>query len=285
MKHIARDLLGRARAIESRIARTVEGAAQRVARSGHREPLEIAHAVLDVVETQVQPAGRGRHVFPFNAVTVIVVAATREARARHTAVLEGAPTLHQRIVERLESMGCPADGLSVAVTFAPRAKANWLASDFHVVFDRTGETPTATVNTAATPPTIELSVLQGHTDQPAYAFTQARVDVGRCAEVLDAGERLLRTNHLAFADGADPIDQSVSRQHAHIALGADGDYRLYDDRSAHGTGIVRNGRTVMVPAGTRGVRLQSGDEVVLGRARLRVRIVPPARERAGDAPE
>jgi hypothetical protein len=285
MKHIARDLLGRARAIESRIARTVEGAAQRVARSDHREPLEIAHAVLDVVETQVQPAGRGRQVFPFNVVTVIVVAATREARARHTAVLEGEPTMRQRIVERLESMGCPADGLSVAVTFAPRAKANWLASDFHVVFDRSGENATAPINAATVPPTIELSVLHGHTDRRAYAFTQQRIDVGRCAEVLDARERLLRTNHLAFADSADPIDQSVSRQHAHIALGADGEYRLHDDRSAHGTGIVRNGRTVVVPAGTRGVRLQTGDEVVLGRARLRVRIASPVRERAGGARE
>jgi hypothetical protein len=35
---------------------------------------------------------------------------------------------------------------------------------------------------------------------------------------------------------------------------------------------VRNGKTISVPAGSRGVRLQSGDEVVLGEARLRLLI-------------
>jgi hypothetical protein len=49
-----------------------------------------------------------------------------------------------------------------------------------------------------------------------------------------------------------------------------GELRLFDDRSAHGTSIVRNGKTISVPAGSKGVRLQSGDEVVLGDARLRV---------------
>jgi hypothetical protein len=46
---------------------------------------------------------------------------------------------------------------------------------------------------------------------------------------------------------------------------------VYDDGSEHGTGIVRHGRTLAVPRGARGVRLESGDEIVLGEARLRVR--------------
>jgi len=65
----------------------------------------------------------------------------------------------------------------------------------------------------------------------------------------------------------------VSRQHAHIEyVDAGRHYRLRDDRSAHGTSIVRNGRTVLVPAGSRGIRLESGDEIVLGEARARVGI-------------
>ncbi len=76
-----------------------------------------------------------------------------------------------------------------------------------------------------------------------------------------------------FTDGAGPINETVSRCHAHIDRGeSPGDYRLFDDRSAHGTTIVRNGKTVSVPAGSRGVRLQSGDEIVLGEARLRVKM-------------
>ena len=51
-----------------------------------------------------------------------------------------------------------------------------------------------------------------------------------------------------------------------------GHYRVYDDRSAHGTGVLRNGRTITVTPGSRGIRLESGDEIVLGEARLRVKI-------------
>jgi predicted component of type VI protein secretion system len=36
--------------------------------------------------------------------------------------------------------------------------------------------------------------------------------------------------------------------------------------------VLRNGRTIVVAPGSRGVRLQTGDEIVLGEARLRVAI-------------
>jgi predicted component of type VI protein secretion system len=91
--------------------------------------------------------------------------------------------------------------------------------------------------------------------------------------VRDSRNRLIRTNHVVFTDGAGQVNETVSRCHAHIDRGeGPGDYRLFDDRSAQGTTIVRNGKTVSVPVGTRGVRLQSGDEIVLGEARLRVKL-------------
>jgi KS-AT-KR-ACP domain-containing polyene macrolide polyketide synthase/pimaricinolide synthase PimS2/candicidin polyketide synthase FscD len=39
----------------------------------------------------------------------------------------------------------------------------------------------------------------------------------------------------------------------------------------HGTSVDRNGSTVAVPSGSLGVRLQTGDELVLGEARLRIK--------------
>jgi hypothetical protein len=62
----------------------------------------------------------------------------------------------------------------------------------------------------------------------------------------------------------------VSRQHAHIASDRPGDVRIYDDGSAHGTSVVRSGRTIPVPPGSRGVRLRSGDGILIGEARLEV---------------
>ena len=79
------DILAKARQLEARLARTVDRAAARVMPAGGREPLEIAHAVVDAVEREVQPAGRGRHLFPFNRIRVAVAAPSPHARARFEA--------------------------------------------------------------------------------------------------------------------------------------------------------------------------------------------------------
>jgi hypothetical protein len=117
---------------------------------------------------------------------------------------------------------------------------------------------------------ITLTVINGNAEKPDYALALDRINLGRCAEVRDRRNRLLRTNHIAFSDAAGPINETVSRAHAHIERAKDGECRLFDDRSGHGTSIVRTGRTINVPSGSRGVRLQSGDEIVLGEARLRI---------------
>ena len=107
------DILGKARRLESKIARTLDSAAQRVAGTGAREPLEIAHAIVEALEQEVQPAGRGTHVFPFNRLTLSVVAPSAEARARLEAVFDGETSLRDRIVDRLRSAGCEVSGLAV----------------------------------------------------------------------------------------------------------------------------------------------------------------------------
>jgi pSer/pThr/pTyr-binding forkhead associated (FHA) protein len=120
---------------------------------------------------------------------------------------------------------------------------------------------------------IELTVVKGAAEKRTYAFNRSRIDIGRCSEVRDSRHRLIRANDVAFAEGGDAINQTVSRQHAHIAFDeASGTFRLRDDGSAHGTAVVRAGRTLTVPRGARGMRLQAGDEIVLGDARLRVRL-------------
>ena len=76
---------------------------------------------------------------------------------------------------------------------------------------------------------------------------------------------------MAFIDAGVEVNAGVSRRHAHIAFdAASGEHRLCDDRSEHGTGILRRGRLIDVPAGARGIRIQPGDVIVLGEARVRV---------------
>lgn len=264
------DILAKARQLESRLARTVDRAAQQWSKSGPRGPLEIVHGILEAVEDRIEPAGRGTHVFPFNRIKVTVVAVSPDARARLSAVLDGPPTLQERISTRLRSEGCDVPGLQVRVSYVGQADPAWTTQEFHVDFSRG-----ASQELSPPPPPvvheITLTVIAGSAEKPDYALRLDRINLGRCAEVRDRRNRLLRTNHLAFIDGGGPINETVSRAHAHIDCGKSGEYRLFDDRSGHGTSIVRIGRTINVPSGSRGVRLQPGDEIVLGEARLRMK--------------
>ncbi|HET9267111.1 MAG TPA: FHA domain-containing protein [Vicinamibacterales bacterium] len=291
------DILAKARDLEAKLARTVDRAAARVmpATTGPREPLEIAHAVVDLVEKEVQPAGRGRHLFPFNRIKVLLVAPSRHAQARFDATFAEEPTLTQRIQMRLESAGCVPAGLAVSVEYVPVAGQGWTASDVHVEFDRV-DVPTsaeATVGKPASeveaepepavaiveepPPAVEIEIATGSAEQPKYEFQFPRIDLGRCTHVRDRRNQLVRTNHVAFADTDDAVNRTVSRRHAHLEyVAAERAFRVYDDGSEQGTAVARGGRTIAVPPGARGVRLQPGDEILLGNARLRVTVVGAA---------
>jgi hypothetical protein len=231
------------------------------------------HAVVDAVEHEVQPAGRGTHVFPFNRLKLAVVAPSSGARARLEAVFEGEPSLQDRIVDRLRAAGCEIAGLSVKTTYVPHVEPEWSNPDFQIEFLRVSKAAQATPVADAAPPRIDLTIVEGSAEKAAYAFSLPRIDLGRRVEVRDSRNRLIRTNQVAFSDGGGDLNQTVSRRHAHIEYAADtAEYRVYDDRSAHGTAVSRGGRTIPVPPGSRGVRLRSGYEIALGEARLKVEI-------------
>jgi hypothetical protein len=260
------DILAKARQLESRLARTVDRAAQQWSKSGPRGPLEVLHGILETVDERIEPAGRGTHVFPFNKIRATIVAVSPDARARFAGVLDGPPSLQERIARKLDDAGCAVPGLQVRVAFVAQADPAWTTPEFHVDFGR-GPVHESPPPEPAAVPEVTLTVISGEADKPAYTLTLDRINLGRCGDVRDNRNRLLRTNHVVFTD-AGAINQTVSRTHAHIDCLTSGELRLFDDRSSHGTSIVRNGKTIGVPAGSRGVRLQSGDEVVLGEARV-----------------
>ena len=95
--------------------------------------------------------------------------------------------------------------------------------------------------------------------------------IGRGVEVRDSRHQLLRINHVAFTEHGGDVNQSVSRRQARIELDPQtGQPRLIDDNSAQGTSVIRHGRGIAVPRGSRGLGLRSGDEVVVGQARVRI---------------
>jgi hypothetical protein len=267
------DILRNLRRLEFRLATTVDEATKKVTQAGPREPLEILHAIVDAAEKRIEPAGRGKHVFPFNRIGIFIVADSRETQARFEAVLGSEPTLQDRIIERLKASGCEWTGLSVHMTYVDRSESQWMTPDFNIEFDRVTEIPQPKPQPKAVHHSLKVSVIHGTTEKPAYVFTESRINLGRCPEVRDSRNRLIRTNHVAFAESAGEPNLSVSRNHAHIdCTASSGEYRLWDDRSAHGTTILRNGKAIAVPPGPRGVRLESGDKIILGEACLNVEI-------------
>jgi hypothetical protein len=268
------DIGSKARRFERTLTRSVDAALGELIGRDEPTPLEIVHAVVDRAEREVLEIGRGRRVFPFNRVTVQIAGARdREARARVEAVIAGPPSLGDRLEERLRAAGCTNMHVAVRIVHVAQRGSGWANARFNVAFERGGEAPAAPGPAAvpAPPPRVKLAVVKGHAAQRVHVFAGGRIDIGRCVEVLDRRQRVIRTNHIAFSENDSDENSSVSRRHAHITFSEeDGGYRLWDDRSSHGTSIVRDGRTIRVPAGARGSRLCTGDEIVLGRARLRV---------------
>jgi hypothetical protein len=275
------DIAGKARKFERKLARTVDAAIGELVGRDEPAPLEIVHAVLDRAEHEVQDIGRGRHVFPFNCVRVHVVAGPRdkEAQARFDAVVAGPPSLGERLADRLRSAGCRDARVVTEVVYVTQRGDDWEDPRFQVTFDRIVEAPVEppppSPAAPAEVPRLKVTVVKGSADQRAYAFTGGRVDIGRRAEVVDQKQRLIRTNQIAFSEEGLDENRTVSRRHAHVEFAAaDGCYRIFDDRSTHGTSIVRGGRTIKVPPGARGARLEAGDEIALGHARLKIAIEP-----------
>jgi hypothetical protein len=267
------DVLGKARRLESAIAARLDQVAQGLVRSRAREPLEVALAILDAIEQRIEPIGRGARVFPFNRVEVSVVAPSSEARGRLEAVFQGDTPLQTRILDRLRSAGCSPVDVDVEFRYVDAAEANWTVPEFGLQFARIAAQPVDGGNIASPPPAIEIRAIAGVMERWAYSLAAPRIDIGRGLEVRDSRNRLMRTNHVVFTEGAGGVNETVSRTHAHIVYdAATNRFQLHDDGSEHGTGIIRGGKTISVLRGTRGARLQPDDEVVLGEARVRIKL-------------
>lgn len=266
--------LNKAASVDRAIGARVEQAAAGVTGS-RRQPLEVVHAVVEAVAAELQPAGRGQMAFPFTQVRVLFVAPTPKDRARLEVASEGPPDLDARIRERVTGSHVTTPPPSVTVGFVMTARPEWTDPDFTLEFTRAAPPPVVSpaVATAAPPvvvPDLVLLVETGIADRPSYTFTGGEVSIGRGSEVRHRDGRLLRTNQVAFIEGASDVNASVSRHHAHIACNAtDGSYRLFDDGNGERTSVIRAGQGLRVPHG-RGLRLRTGDVIAVGDARLRV---------------
>jgi hypothetical protein len=235
-------------------------------------PLEISQAVLDDVERRVEPVGRGRRVFPYTRL-VLRVRQVHADRAPLESALEG---IDLKIRERLAEVRCEVPRtIDVRVTFLKKAPSEWRADQmFGIEYFREPEIPVV----AEPPPplpAVHVAVLRGAATENSYTFTEPVISIGRSPDLTDELGRI-RRNRVAFLDTVDGVTETVGRAHARIRFDtASREYRVFDDGSSNGTAIIRGGATIAVPPrDPRGVRVQSGDEVQVGRAVIKLVLGP-----------
>ncbi|MBI2877840.1 MAG: FHA domain-containing protein, partial [Candidatus Tectomicrobia bacterium] len=138
---------------------------------------------------------------------------------------------------------------------------------FHIQYDRQELAKTDIK------PHAQLVVVSGIAEQEQYTMSKTGIHLGRLPKVTDQNGNVIRCNDVAFLDIENEINPTVSRSHAHIRFDEkNGEFRLYDDDSACGTRIFREGYRIEVPQGGRGIKLHPGDEIYLGHACIRFEV-------------
>jgi hypothetical protein len=237
----------------------VIGKVLRPAAGQAREPVEIRREVLREIAEQVQPAGNGEYLFPYTAVRVELYAAD-EAQQGPLEAIFAMPGFADDVNATITDRGSHVRNVEVdvQVSIAPDA-----AVPYRVAYQRA-----ASSKPAAKRPAARLVVLEGRAEISEVSIDRDLVYIGRLKQVINSTSGLERQNQLAF----DATETTVSRKHARIEYDvASGKFRLYNDPET--TSVSRDGRGIPCDA-TRGLQLRSGDEIILGKARVRFEIEP-----------
>lgn len=244
------------------------------AQSTKREMVEVHRAILDDVASRVESLPRGRRTFSYPHVVVTILLPSPERRRAYEVAFAEGDSLAHDIRSLLEQDGVELpERLRVDIELVNELPDGVDERGFDVSYRAEGPAPPA-----AAIPSVRLTVVSGKAGRDEYQFQKARINLGRLTDVLDAQQRPIRRNDVAFEESSRGPNPSVSRSHAHIEFdAAAGLFRLFDDRSAQGTSVFREGTVVSVPKGpSKGVALHTGDEITLGQARLRFDVLTEA---------
>lgn len=246
--------------------------------SADATPLDLQQAILEAIEARTQPVGGGRRALPDTYVKVKVMARDAADERAMQLVLGG---VRDKAVARLRELQCdvPA-GFRVDVGYVRRRPSGWADQPMMIDFEADapgGDAPAAKQKPAAHgepgQPQLILTIVRGRAAYPSYTLCEPAIRVGRSeAPVDDRGHA--RRNDVAFTEEDDPHSRTVGRGHCEIRYDrARGEYRIFDERSANGTRVIRDGQVIDVPPKDPfGVAIRSGDELEFGTAAARVEI-------------
>ena len=231
------------------------------------DPSEWIPAMLDEIEQKIIALDGESRVFPYDAIRVDL--RVQQGALDAARVVFSAGAFEGRVRERLRQVRCETpDELRVRMRLRLRQAGD--ESPYSLAFRRSATARVALKPEAMKVPGVRILVLEGQCRRRIHDLELERINLGRLDSVEGRGAQRLRRNHVAFLDrDSDVINATVSRAHAHIEHFAGDGFRVFDDGSAQGTRILRDGRSVPVARGAvRGVKLRSGDQIELGMARV-----------------
>src|SRR5215213_2225893 len=144
----------------------------------HAAPLELLHAVLDDLESKVQPAGRGRRIFPYNTIVVTIA----QPGGDEAAVRAVFADLEARLRERLAELICETPAVlavTVSCDMAAEAPAGVTVA---CSSDSVAEAPPPP---SVRRPLVKVTVVKGQCAESEYLLDEPMIAIGRTAEPTD----------------------------------------------------------------------------------------------------
>jgi hypothetical protein len=234
-----------------------------------RTPLEVRREILEQVESRIA-IDSGGNQFPYGKILVrLQPPAGALQDVFETAFLQE-NSLKTDILQMLkDSDARHTEALEVIVELKRNTALNPEASSPGPLFQIDFVKPDPSIKREV--PETSFVISKGSAEQPTYKFMKERILIGRLEEVLDREGRMVRRNDVIFLDNGDDINSTVGRAHARIWYDFEkGEFFIMDEISRFGTIVVREGRSIEVPAGNpRGIRLRSSDAIYCGQACLR----------------
>jgi hypothetical protein len=236
------------------------------------EPIDVRKDILRQVAERIATISPGKRRFPFKHLTVELFAADEESQA----VLEEAFITGNRLEQDVQEFlhretGAAPVGLRIKVRVVVQPPPEDATGIFSIVFRREaapgGDEPAGAK--------AQLVIIRGKAARKRYTLDKDRIYIGRVPQAVDDAKRIIRRNDIVFEDSGDKINGTVSRIHAQIRYNQEtNEYRISDDLSAHGTRVLRDGKTHEVPQ-RRGLKLRAGDEIYFGEACARFELSDP----------
>ena len=234
-----------------------------------RTPLEVRREILAQVKSRIAADTSGSR-FPYAKAIVWLQPPTENLRhVFETAFLQEG-SLKTDILELLKDANAQhPEPFEVMVDLRRDLKLRSKAPSPHPLFQLDFVKHDPSIGKEI--PETSFVISKGSTEKPSYRVKKERILIGRLEEVLDREGRMIRKNDVVFLDNGEDVNSTVDRAHARIWFDFEkSEFFIMDEVSRFGTIVMREGRSIDVPAGnTRGIRLRAGDAIYCGQACLR----------------